>query len=142
MKDGAHTHHDHSGGSGIWLAVVIGLVLVASSGAIASALAELVRLLVIVLAVTAGLAITTGLVVMIRRRPRRQRPRIAARASILVPSPDQSRPEIAVLRAELASLRRQVATLTAPADLSSLDGLLPEADPLALEAGRPGRDDS
>ena len=140
MKDGAHTHHDHSGGSGLWLAVVIGLVLAASSGAIASAVSELVHLLVMVLAVTAGLAITTGLVVMIRHR--RPRQRIVARSSVPVPAPDQSRPEIAVLRAELASLRRQVAAVTAPADLSSLDSWLPESDPLAVEAGRPGRDDS
>jgi len=138
MKDGAHTHHNHSSGSGIWLAVITGLVLAASSGAIAAALTELVRPLLIVLAVTAGLAITACLIVAVRhRRPRPRKPS-TLRPAVIVAAPDQSRREIAALRAELASLRQQVAFVTAPDDLRDLDNW----ESRALRSPRPGREDA
>jgi hypothetical protein len=52
------------------------------------------------------------------------------------------RPVCVAVTIRSAEPRVGAAGLTAPADLSSLDSLLPEADPLAVEAGRPGGDAS
>ena len=125
MKDGAHTHHNHSGGSGIWLAIVLVVVLVGSASAITAFLAELVRVLLIVLAVTAGLGISAGLVVLARHRPHRQPPMLrATHPPAITAMQDQPRGEVAALRAELAFLRQQVASITAPDDLRELDDWL------------------
>ena len=124
MKDGAHTHHNHSSGSGIWLVIVLVVVLVGSASAITAFLAEMVRVLLLVLAVTAGLGISAGLVVLARHRPDRQ-PRLrVTHPPAITAMQDQPRREVAALRAELASLRQQVASITAPDDLRELDDWL------------------
>ena len=120
MKDGAHTHH-HDTDAGLWLAVLIGLVLVASSGAIAAALNELVRLLLIALTVTAGLSITTCVVIAVRHRQTRPRIRAVSPPAVIVRPADHSRSEIAALRSELSALRHEIAAITAPDDISGLD---------------------
>lgn len=136
MKDSADTHHHHDSGAGLWLAVLIGLVLVASSGAIAAALTELVRLLLIVLAVTAGFSITTCLILAVRYRQPRPRIRAVSRPAVIVQPADQSRREIAALRSELVTLRQHVASVTAPDDLRDLDNWQPRS----LGSSRPRRE--
>ena len=73
------------------------MVLVASASAITAFLAELVRVLLIVLAVTAGLGISAGLVVLARHRPDRQ-PSSSHASACHHSMQDQSRRAVAALR--------------------------------------------
>jgi hypothetical protein len=122
--DGAHTHHDHHT-SGLWIAVVAGLVLALSSSVIASAITALVHVLVLT-AIATGCLILTGLAVWLiaTRMPARQhrfgRRRIRQQhyAVRIVPHTEHS--EVASLRAEMAAVSQQLAVLHAR-DTHSLD---------------------
>ena len=75
--DGAHTHG--GGGLGGLVLVVVGLVLLASiAGPVVAAVADLVRVVLITLAVVAGLAVLggAGLVAWRLRRGRPNAPRV------------------------------------------------------------------
>ena len=67
--DGAHTHHHGPSGTGIGTAVALGAGL-ALAASLASAVAAIVHLLLIALAITGGLALTTLVtwVVIVYRR--------------------------------------------------------------------------
>jgi len=115
MSDGAHTHHH--GGNGVILAVIVGLVLAASSGAIAETVTALARLLVIAVAVLAALALAGGIaaVVIAGRQDQRQHAWLTAAgardvraASFPAAATTQPEDELARLRAEIAGLRRQL----------------------------------